>query len=91
MIIAKDLYRRGDFNTADSFIKESKIPFDQNFRFIFNDLNLVTKDLKEKNVETLIEWCTKNKNLLKNINSSLHFESLKLKVNNFNNMCEIFI
>jgi hypothetical protein len=83
LIIAKDLYRRGDFNTADSLIKESNIPFDQNFRFIFNDLNLVTRDLKEKNVESLIEWCVKNKTLLQNINSSLHFESLKLKVNYF--------
>ncbi len=76
----KDLYRRGDFSTADSLIKESGITFDQNFRFIFNDLNVVTKDLKEKNIDTLIEWCNKYKILLDNIKSHLHFESLKLKV-----------
>jgi hypothetical protein len=76
----KDLYRRGDFSTADSLIKESKIPFDQNFRFIFKDLNLVTKDLKEKNLDTLLEWCERYKNLLENIKSSLQFETLKLKV-----------
>lgn len=80
-IIVKDLYRRGDFNTADSLIKESLIPFQQNFRFIFNDLNVVTRDLKEKNVDSLIEWCVKYKNLLQKFKSGLHFESLKLKVN----------
>ena len=78
-IIAKDLYRRGDFSTADSLIKESGIPFDQNFRFIFNDLNMVTKDLKNKNIDTLINWCSKYKSILDNIKSSLQFESLKLK------------
>jgi hypothetical protein len=78
-IIVKDLYRRGDFSTADSLIKESKIPFDQNFRFIFNDLNTITRDLKSKNIETLIEWCVKYKAHLEKNRSSLHFESLKLK------------
>jgi hypothetical protein len=77
------LYRRGDFSTADSLIKESGIPFDQNFRFIFKDLNVVTQDLKENNLESLIEWCGNYKNLLENIKSNLHFESLKLKVKLF--------
>ena len=80
-IIVKDLYRRGDFKTADSLIKESQIYFEQNFRFIFNDLNIVTRDLKDNNIDTLIEWCIKNKILLDNMNSTLHFEALKLKVN----------
>jgi hypothetical protein len=82
-IIVKDLYRRGDFNSADSLIKESGIMFDQNFRFIFNDLNVVTKDLKEKNIDTIIDWCIKYKQLLDNIKSNLHFESIKLKVTIF--------
>ncbi len=40
----------------------------------------MTKDLKEQNLETLLEWCEKYKNLLENIKSNLHFETLKLKV-----------
>lgn len=89
-IIAKDLYRRGDFNTADSFIKESQLEFDQNFRFIFNDLNVVTKDLKDKNIDTLIDWCVKYKSLLDNMKSSLHFESLKLKVSIYIVKCSLY-
>ncbi len=79
-MIAKDLYRRGDFNTADSLVKESGIFFDQNFRYLFNDLNFITSDLKNKDIESLLLWTSKNKNLLENIKSNLHFEALKLKV-----------
>ena len=79
-IIIKDLYRRGDFKTADSLIAESKLEFDQNFRVLYTDLNEVTHELKNKNIDKLIEWCDKHRKLLDNIKSNLHFESLKLKV-----------
>jgi hypothetical protein len=79
-IIIKDLYRHGDFKTADSFIQESGIIFDQKFKFIFNDLNEITNDLKEKQLDSLINWCIKYKTLLDNMKSNLHFEALKLKV-----------
>ena len=77
------MYRRGDFNTADSLIKESGIFFEQNFRLIYSDLNKVTLDLKEKNVSPIIEWCIKNKKTLDDMGSRLHFECLRLKVNYF--------
>jgi hypothetical protein len=79
-IIVKDLYRRGDFKTADSFIQESGMTYDEKFKYIFNDLNEITKDLKEKQLESLLSWCEKYKNFLDNMKSSLHFEALKLKV-----------
>jgi hypothetical protein len=41
---------------------------------------MVTKDLKSKNIDTLIEWCVKYKALLDNMKSNLHFEALKLNV-----------
>jgi hypothetical protein len=44
---------------------------------------LVTKDLKDKKIDTLIDWCYKYKALLDDIKSTLHFESLKLKVRYF--------
>jgi hypothetical protein len=79
-VIVKDLYRHGDFRTADSLIKESQIKFDQKyFRNIFNDLNIITKDLKEKNIDSLIEWCIRYKDSLDKMNSSLHFDALVLK------------
>jgi hypothetical protein len=54
--------------------------FDEKFKYIFNDLNEITKNLKEKQLETLLSWCDKYKNLLDGMKSSLHFEALKLKV-----------
>lgn len=72
------MYRRGDFNTSDSFIKEANLSFDQNFRFNFKDLNLITRDLKNHNLETLIEWCNKYQALLDNMKSKLQFECTKL-------------
>jgi hypothetical protein len=61
-------------------IKESNIAFDQNFRYIFNDLNLITNDLKKKNIDSLIDWCLKYKSLLDDMKSTIHFEAIKLKV-----------
>jgi ABC-type phosphate transport system ATPase subunit len=61
-------------------IEESKLTFDQNFRYIFTDLNIITNDLKEKNIESLVEWCLKHKAVLDEMKSNLHFEALKLKV-----------
>lgn len=78
-IIAKDLYRRGDFKTSDSLIKEANLDFSSSFRFIFKDLNLITRDLKNHIIETLSEWCVKYKTLLDNMKSRLPFECLKLQ------------
>ena len=75
------MYRRGDFKTGDSLIAESKISFDQNFRVLYSDLNIITMELKNKNIDMLIDWCQNQKKLLENIESNLHFEALKLKVN----------
>ena len=45
----KDLYRRGDFKTADSLIAESKISFDQNFRVLYTDLNDDISEIRKYN------------------------------------------
>jgi len=61
-------------------IAESKLDFDQNFRVLYSDLNEITYELKNKNIDKLIEWCQNQKYLLENIKSNLHFEALRLKV-----------
>ena len=76
------MYRKGDFKAADSLIKESKIDFDINFRYIFKDLNLITSDLRGKKLDSLLRWC-KSDNIrreLSKANSNLYFEAIKLQV-----------
>ena len=78
-IILKDLYRRGDFETSDALIKDANLNFDQNYKFVFQDLNLITRDLKDHNIKTLHDWCLKYKTYLESIKSNLFFEVLKLE------------
>ena len=78
-IILKDLYRRGDFETSDALIKDGNLNFDQNYKFVFQDLNLITRDLKDHNIDTLHKWCEKYKTYLESIKSNLFFEVLKLE------------
>lgn len=79
-VIAKDLYRRGNFKTADSLLEESGVQFNQNFRFIFNDLNIISCDLRNRKLESLIKWCKKHEKNLMQMKSKLQFETLKLYV-----------
>ena len=78
-IILKDLYRRGDFETSDALIKDANLNFDQNYKFVFQDLNLITRDLKDHNIKTLHDWCLKYKTYLESIKSTLFFEVVKLE------------
>ena len=78
-IILKDLYRRGDFETSDALIKDGNLNFDQNYKFVFQDLNLITRDFKDHNIKTLHDWCLKYKTYLESIKSNLFFEVLKLE------------
>ena len=78
-IIVKDLYRRGDFKTSDSLIKEANLNFDSDFRSKFKDLNIITRNLKNRNISTLNDWCLKYKALLDNMKSKLPFECVKLQ------------
>jgi len=78
-IILKELYRRGDFLSADSLIKEAKLNFDDKDKLIFQDLNIITKDLRNKKIEPLHNWCEKYKSYLENEKSNLFFETIKLE------------
>ena len=89
-VLVKDLYRKGDFKTADALIKDSKIQFDQNFRYIFSDLNVISTDLKDRNLESVVEWCKKHKDKLEKLKSPLPFETLKLSVICFTNIVHSF-
>ncbi len=73
-ILVKDLYRKGNFKTADSLIKESKIDFNEHYRRLYKDLNIITQDLKNNKLESLNEWINKNKAILETLNSSIEFD-----------------
>jgi len=78
-IILKELYRRGDFLSADSLIKEAKLNFEEKDKLIFQDLNIITKELRNKKIEPLHNWCEKYKSYLENEKSNLFFETIKLE------------
>jgi hypothetical protein len=78
-IICQDLYRKGNFQTADSLIIESKVNVDDNLKHLFQDLQLITKELKEYNIEPLNNWCIKHKDELNKIDSDLPFSITKYK------------
>jgi hypothetical protein len=78
-IILKELYRRGDFLSANSLIKEAKLNFEEKDKLIFQDLNIITKELRNKKIEPLHNWCEKYKSYLENEKSNLFFETIKLE------------
>ena len=73
-ILIKDLYRKGNFNTANTLINESKISFNSNFKYLFNDLNIITQELKKGSIEGLTNWIIKYYSTLKEFDSDLPFE-----------------
>jgi hypothetical protein len=73
-ILIKDLYRKGNFNTANTLINESKINFNSNFKYLFNDLNIITQELKNGFLEGLLNWIKKYETHLKDFDSDLPFE-----------------
>lgn len=46
---------------------------------MFTELNLITRDLKNRQLDSLHEWCEKYKNLLNDMKSKLYFECIRLK------------
>ena len=76
-IFCKDLYRKGNFNSADSLILESKVQVDQNLKQLFKDLRNISIELKKFNLNPLEIWCIEYSAKLKEIESDLPFELKK--------------
>lgn len=84
-ILIKDLYRKGNFKTADSLVLESKTEFNNSYRFLFNDLNAIKNDLKKGVIDTLLKWIEKYNNELESLNSDIRFQSVILRIVILNN------
>ena len=71
--IAEHMYRSGNFDSGEVFSQESKINMTDKFKEQFVELNHITKNLKEKNVENALKWAQHNHKQLQEIGSDLLF------------------
>ncbi|KAG5646642.1 hypothetical protein DXG03_002632 [Asterophora parasitica] len=72
-IIALHLLRTGQFDTAETFLDESRVDIPSELRLQFAELHQILKALRNQDITPVLEWAKANQDFLRSRSSPLEF------------------
>jgi len=77
--ICEHFYRQGSLGIAESLVRESSLDIDFTWRQPFIEMNDILKSLQQRNVDSALQWASRNQVRLSEEKSSLEFKLHRLK------------